>query len=93
MSTREEIGEGKQARLEQVINEAIKPYLVRAILSGFEIAILKALSKEGAVLKVERELPRNPETSPLAQQICRNAYQDMLKWHNDSLEPLIKEEK
>ena len=42
----------KQTRLKQVINEAIKPYLVRAIYSGYETAILKALSKEGVVLKV-----------------------------------------
>jgi len=47
----------EQDKLKQVIHEAIQPYLVRAILGGFETAILKALAKEGVVLKVGNELP------------------------------------
>jgi len=43
----------KQDRLEQVIREAIEPYLVRAVCSGFETAILEALSREGVVIKVK----------------------------------------
>jgi len=43
----------KQGRLEQVIQEAIEPYLVCAVRSGFKVAILEALAKEGVVLKVE----------------------------------------
>ena len=47
----------KQARLEQVISEAVKPYLIMGLYSGFETDILEALAKEGVVRQVERKLP------------------------------------
>ena len=77
----------KQTRLEQVINEAIKPYLVRAILSGFELAILKALSQEGVVIKVKVKVK---DIEPI------NSYEDLTKSISDggeydivAVEPLI----
>ena len=54
---------------------------------------LAMLAELGVVIKVERELPRNPEISPLAELICRNAYQEMLKAGYVVVETLIEEKK
>ena len=70
-------------------------------------AALRILSDLGVVLKVERELPINKHRFPPtiiedgitiipsvdfnAIGVYHDCQQDMLKWHNDSLEPLIKE--
>lgn len=85
----------RQARLEQVVREAIEPYLIRAVLSGFETAILKALAREGVVIKGERELPVNPYLSRGLMKSYQytgfeRAQQDMLKAGYVAVEPLIE---
>lgn len=61
--------------------------------------ITRYLHSQGAVLKVERELPENPyiigvfepdiDSCAKRQAAYNNAQQDMLKWHKDSLESLL----
>ena len=67
----------RQEKLKRVINDAIKPYLVRAIYSGFEVAILEALSKEGVVIRLPTGSPEGCKGSPEGCVLAR-------------LEPLIE---
>ena len=91
----------KQTKLEQVISEAVKPYLVRAIHSGFETAILEALASEGVVRKVDRELPKGGkcygehsiyEVPDIREEIVFHTQQDMLLAGWGFFGPLIGEE-
>ncbi len=55
--------------------------------------VLRYLHSEGVVLKVERKLPINifDGLGAASSEIFWKGQQSMLKWHNDSLEPLIEE--
>ena len=62
------------------------------------LELLKYLHSQGCRIEVERKLPVSPYSHPDldkvwkgAERIYNNAQQDMLKWHRDSLEPLIEE--
>ena len=54
--------------------------------------IMECLHSRGVRIIAERKLPRNPAFSASFIENYERAQQDMLKWHNESLEPLIKEE-
>ena len=80
-----------------------KPVDPNVLTIEFPKKLLRFLDRNNVVLKVERELPKNPVSIPnlsgsvgiieqinaTSFQVYRDAQQDMLKWHNDSLEPLI----
>jgi len=53
-----------QDRLQEVIREAVYPYLISGIRDGFSMAVLQALSDEGVVRKVEGKLPEVAEDNP-----------------------------
>lgn len=58
--------------------------------------LMKRFGEIGVVLKVDRELPKNPfgqtdDADSAWHQFVLSIQEDMLKWHNDSLESLIKE--
>ena len=60
MTKQEEIREGKQERLKQIVHEVLSQYVKGAVSGGVEIALLQAFSNEGVVIRVERELPKMP---------------------------------
>lgn len=72
-----------------------KPVDLNVLTIEFPRRFLKFLDDNGVVIKVERELPDNEMWHKVEREF--EAYcagrNDILKWHEDSLEPLIKEVK
>lgn len=99
MATREEIREGVDTALisyaravaEVAEKELMTHSMMRKEWGELLIKVKQDLSDLGVVIKVERELPQ-----PAYHQNWYGCYslgqEAMLKWHNDSFEPLIEEE-
>jgi len=88
MATREEIKEGIANIIMDCGDDNWKHCLIEADL------IVKYLHSQGVVLRVDRELPevaKGYKDFGGNDTIWEESQQDMLKWHNDSLEPLIEE--
>ena len=99
MSKQEEIRVGLAAKLASFegrdywrMTDADKEYWLTQAYGSLEY-----LDGEGVVIQVKSELPIEPTWGSLDGQVIHGvksvyaiALQDMLEWHNNSLEPLIE---
>ena len=106
MATREEIREGigkllspfflamdeaQDRQDEELLTNSMMRVEFCKVIEAHLTIILQYLHSQGVVIKVDRELPMAFYPQDSIEGFTEEAVkQDMLKWHNDSLMPLVE---